>query len=404
MSLPVNRTANDALTLLRGGLAYSGAAQFGSCVQQATCNVLEAKGLTHAADLIGMSWGFSYRAGNDRLRAADRWLPAVARLSGLRLIRSRFASADAAFDAERTALNAGAPVVVAVDSFDIKSPYQGRARLMHALILVEWNADHVIVLDPMNAPQPASMPLDAYRRTRASTVVPGFDMIVSHGHVERAYPAADALRELLADAVAHRDKDLADLDAFVLAVEAGQVAPDVADVAAERTYAQRLVAAACQEIPELTTLASHMDALARRWYFAHAIGFESNKPSTRRMARILRDLREREIRLLDELTATLPATGRLAVRDGEADSLDLAEFLRDVLSRQTRVTGDSLRATDDLWAAGMTSLESVRVMIDIEDGLGIEFPPSMLNRSTFRTLATIQEAINRLPDRPAAYI
>jgi acyl carrier protein len=404
MSQPVNRTANDALTLLRGGLAYSGTAQFGSCIQQATCNVLEAQGLTHAADLIGMSWGFSYRAGNDRLRAADRWLPAVTRLSGLRLVRPRFASADAAFDAERTALNAGSPVVAAVDSFDIKSPYQGRANLMHALILVEWNADHVTVLDPMNEPRPTSMSLDAYCRTRASTVVPGFDMIVSHGPLQRAYPAADAFRELHTDAVAHRYTDLADLDAFVLDVEADQVAPDVADVAAERTYSQRLVAAVSKEIPELTTLASHMDALARRWYFAHAIGMESNKSSTQRMGKILRDLRERETRLLNELAAAMSAAGLLTARDGEANSLELAEFLRGILSRQTRVTCDGLRATDDLWAAGMTSLESVRVMIDIEDGLGIEFPPSMLNRSTFRTLATIQGAINGLADGPAAFI
>jgi acyl carrier protein len=395
MSYSVSRTADDALAQLRAGLTYRGPAQYGSCIQQATCNVLEAQGLRGAADLIGMSWGFSYRAGNDRLRGAERWLPAVARLSGLELHRPRFSSADSAFEAERAALQAGAPVVVAVDSFDITSPYQGRANLMHALVLVEWGADGVTVLDPMNEPRPTHLALDVYRRTRASAVVPGFDMIVSHGPPGRAYSALDALAELHADAITHREICVADLDAFILAVEAGRVAPDVADVAAERTYAQRLMAIASTEVPELAPLAAKIDTLARRWYFAHAIGIENDTRATQRMARILRDLRERETRLLDELAGTMSAIGLAPAPDG-AIALNLAGFLRSVLTKQTQVTVDGLSATDDLWAAGLTSLESVRMMMDIEDELGVEFPPSMLNRSTFRNLAAIEGAINSL--------
>jgi len=229
---------------LQAGLTYCGTAQFGSCIQQAASNVLAAQGIPDAADLIGLSWGFSYRAGDDRLRAAERWLPAVGRLSGLQVSRLGFGSADAAFDAERAALGAGAPVVVAVDSFDITSPYHGRASLMHALILLEWGDQGVVVADPMNRPQPTQLPLDIYRRTRASAVVRDFDMIVSRGPVKRAYSAADGLRELDADVYANRDSDLVNLDAFILAVEAGLVRPDVADAAAERSYAQRLIAKA----------------------------------------------------------------------------------------------------------------------------------------------------------------
>ncbi|MDX3099605.1 phosphopantetheine-binding protein [Nonomuraea angiospora] len=404
-----DKTTDDTLASLRAGLTYTGDAQFGSCVQQAACNVLEAQGLVGAANLIGLSWGFTYKAGADRLRGADRWLPAVARLSGLDVSRSRFESTETAFEAEQTALKDGAPVVAAVDSFDITSPYQGRTHLMHALILVEWGAEDVTVQDPMNRPRPTRMALETYRRTRASAVVPDFDMIVFRGSVERPYSAVDGLVTLHEDALSHRESGLADLDLFILATEEDQVRPDVADVAAERMYAHHLMATAAQGRPELAPLAAGMDVLARRWYFAHTIGIADGVPSSRRMAKILRDLREREVRLLDDLDDTLRAAGltsagvAAAARDVAAEtSLDLAEFLASIFAEQTQISVDGLQVTDDLWAAGLTSLESVRVMMALEDELGIEFPPSMLSRSTFGSLGAIESAIDHLRSGSAA--
>ncbi|MBD9725902.1 hypothetical protein IHE70_22295 [Streptomyces sp. ID-01-6.2a] len=102
------------------------------------------------------------------------------------------------------------------------------------------------------------------------------------------------------------------------------------------------------------------------------------------MAKVLRDLREREIRLLDELASTLEAPPHLI------------SLISSVLSRQTDVKTEHLQPTDDLWAAGLTSLESVRVMIGLEDELGIEFPTSLLARNTFGSIAAIAEAIGGL--------
>ncbi|MGW5400942.1 phosphopantetheine-binding protein [Streptomyces sp. NPDC003952] len=394
----IESSTDGMLKELRTGLSYVGTTQFGSCVQQAVCNVLEAQGLKDAADLIGVSWGFTYGPGYDRLRAGERWVPAVARLSGLDLGRQRFESASAAFDAEQAALRAGVPVVVAVDSFDIASPYLGRTHLMHALIVVEWGPDSVTVLDPMNEPGPSSLSLDTYRRTRASAVARDFDMVVSYGTVERPYSAVDALTALHADAVTHREASLADLDEFICAVEAGSVAPDVADVAAERTYAHRLMAAAAKELPTLEPLATKVDALARRWYFAHTVGMDGNGQSPQRMAKILRDLREREVKLLDAMTEAAEAVGPKPT--GEEIVVvtppNLIERITTVLARQTSVTTEDLAATDDLWAAGLTSLESVRLMIGLEDEFGIEFPASLLSRNSFGSVAAMADAVGGL--------
>ncbi|WP_313047515.1 phosphopantetheine-binding protein [Nonomuraea jabiensis] len=55
-----------------------------------------------------------------------------------------------------------------------------------------------------------------------------------------------------------------------------------------------------------------------------------------------------------------------------------------------------LSADSDLWAAGMTSLASVRLLLALEDEFSIEFEQSKLSADTLRSLhritAEIQEA------------
>ncbi|MGV9284485.1 phosphopantetheine-binding protein [Streptomyces sp. NPDC003730] len=393
----IESSPNATLEQLRAGLAHTGTAQFGSCIQQAVCNVLTAQGLEHAPDRIGVSWGFQYVPGADRLRSGERWLAGVARLSALRIQRQRFDSATAAFAAEQSALEAGSPVVVAVDSYDIASPHLGRTHLMHAIILVEWGQESVTVLDPMNEPRPSLLSLDTYRRTRASAVARDFELITFGGTPEHGYSATEALAALHTDAMTHRETGLADLEAFIRAVESGQAVPDVADVAAERTYAQKVIAAAAREIPGLESIAAKTDALARRWYFAHTMGMEADGQSAQRMVKVLRDLGERERRLLDELAGTSAALG-LGPADTAATTgpAQLVSLITSVLARQTDLATERLEPGDDLWAAGLTSLESVRVMIGLEDELGVEFPTALLARDTFGSISALAEALDGL--------
>ncbi|MDQ1304371.1 MAG: phosphopantetheine-binding protein [Actinomycetota bacterium] len=379
------------LARLCAGLSYSGTTEHGSCIQQATTNVLEAQGLRDAANLIGTSWGFGYQTGDVRLRAGDRWLPTAARLSGLDITRLRPGSAEAAFDLEQAALADGAPAVVAVDSYDIPSPYRGTTHLMHALILVGADADAVTVLDPMNRPEPARMSRAAYRHSRGSAVA-GYDLIVSRGSVDHPVSAVDAVGELYADAVAQHEADLDEFDCFVRDVEAGLVAPDVADVAAERTYAHRVLAAASRERPELKTSATAMDALARRWYFAHTVAMEGGARVSPRMLTVLGALRAREIQVLDEFADTVRAAGLASAGAAETPP-GLSALIRSVLESQTSIAVEGLGPDDNLWSAGLTSLESVRAMMAIEDELQLEFPPSLLSRFTFESLSSIEQAV-----------
>ncbi|MGA7834242.1 MAG: acyl carrier protein [Acidimicrobiales bacterium] len=74
------------------------------------------------------------------------------------------------------------------------------------------------------------------------------------------------------------------------------------------------------------------------------------------------------------------------------------ETIRTVLVEHGRlpVSARSLGDLDDLYASGLSSHASVNVMLALEDAFDVEFPDSMLRRSTFETIASIRSAVESL--------
>ena len=72
--------------------------------------------------------------------------------------------------------------------------------------------------------------------------------------------------------------------------------------------------------------------------------------------------------------------------------------VREVLAKHGRLTVDVMTIDEDfdLYGAGLTSLATVGIMLALEDRFEIEFPESMLSRSTFRSIASISEAVSNL--------
>jgi acyl carrier protein len=73
---------------------------------------------------------------------------------------------------------------------------------------------------------------------------------------------------------------------------------------------------------------------------------------------------------------------------------DLAT-IRDIVARHGRLTVNvgTLQDGSDLYAAGLTSLATVNIMLALEDHFDIEFPDALLTRKTFSSLEAIAEAI-----------
>jgi len=75
-----------------------------------------------------------------------------------------------------------------------------------------------------------------------------------------------------------------------------------------------------------------------------------------------------------------------------------AEKIKSILAEHSRldVDFDALKDDSDLYAAGLTSLTTVNIMLAIEDEFDIEFPDSALNRKTFQSIESLVEIIEDL--------
>ena len=74
------------------------------------------------------------------------------------------------------------------------------------------------------------------------------------------------------------------------------------------------------------------------------------------------------------------------------------EQIRTILTEHGHLPVDvaDLRDEDDLYQAGMTSHASVNVMLALEDEFDLEFPETMLRKSTFESVAAIRKALGEL--------
>jgi acyl carrier protein len=74
------------------------------------------------------------------------------------------------------------------------------------------------------------------------------------------------------------------------------------------------------------------------------------------------------------------------------------EAIRSILAEHARLPVDVATIDDehDLFQLGMTSHASVNVMLALEDEFDVEFPESMLRKSTFVSVAAIRVALVEL--------
>ncbi len=84
--------------------------------------------------------------------------------------------------------------------------------------------------------------------------------------------------------------------------------------------------------------------------------------------------------------------------DSSANPSVEIDAVREIVAQHGRLSVDvaQLDAESDLYAAGLTSLATVGIMLALEDRFDIEFPESMLSRKTFKSIFSIAEAVTNL--------
>jgi acyl carrier protein len=60
-----------------------------------------------------------------------------------------------------------------------------------------------------------------------------------------------------------------------------------------------------------------------------------------------------------------------------------------IVAEQLGIDPEQARAADDLWAAGLSSLAAVRILMDLEDTFEIMLPPDSLTRETFSSVTRL---------------
>lgn len=107
----------------------------------------------------------------------------------------------------------------------------------------------------------------------------------------------------------------------------------------------------------------------------------------------------------DEISPGTPADRsafgeRLLDEHGDTNvrPITLESQVRRIVGSHARlsVTPNSLQPTTNLYDAGMNSHAIANLMLALEDEFGIEFPESMLHRSTFQSIVSISSSIHQL--------
>jgi acyl carrier protein len=77
------------------------------------------------------------------------------------------------------------------------------------------------------------------------------------------------------------------------------------------------------------------------------------------------------------------------------------EQIREILAEFGRLRVDVATLDDDadLYGAGLSSHAAVNVMIALEDAFDIEFPDSLLRKSTFASVDAIRAAVDEVTEK-----
>ncbi|MHB8491914.1 MAG: acyl carrier protein [Solirubrobacteraceae bacterium] len=76
----------------------------------------------------------------------------------------------------------------------------------------------------------------------------------------------------------------------------------------------------------------------------------------------------------------------------------MRDEIRQLITEHAHLSTDvhALSDDQDLYDAGMSSHASVALMLALEDHFDVEFPDSMLKRSTFETVSSILAAVDSI--------
>lgn len=272
---------------------FTGFTPIATCHWQSIANVLAAQGFDDALRRLGLSWGIRWDGG-ELLFGGGRWLHLLDELFGVAVDRISAVDPAEAEASELAYLAERRPLVVEVDAFYLPSAYEGTEHVVHTVILLDRDDREAVVVDAMNNPTPARIPIDRYRAMREEPCAGRAEPHVLFAPAPGPYwerPPAEVDAAVRADVARRGPESIARLERFAAWASAGDSPINVCRVAAERYQAAILfdlldehgVAGACE-------LAAELRALSDAWYMLHMLTIHERAAQERNRRRILRIL------------------------------------------------------------------------------------------------------------------
>jgi acyl carrier protein len=113
-----------------------------------------------------------------------------------------------------------------------------------------------------------------------------------------------------------------------------------------------------------------------------------------------------KVRPLSLSRSSVPETAVDSMRSRQNDTptedvRNMEEAIRDVLASYAKLPVDiaAVGYQADLYQIGLTSHASVNVMLGLEDAFDVEFPDALLRKDTFKSIASIADALSGLTNQ-----
>lgn len=288
---------------------YRGFAPIATCHWQCIANIFALYDLPDAEIWMCPAWGIRWPGGGT-LYGSGGWRDMLKALLDATVREHTAASRAEASDIETQAASAGRMYVPEVDAWFLPSPYAGTEHIVHTVVVASLTSDDVTIIDPMNNPAPAIIPLSHYWQMRehsAAGRLEPFKLYIPEPGPYRGVEPANAATLARQEIAAQATRSIRDLAAFINWLAGTDEPTDVCRVAGERHQAAIFFdALADRGVDAAKESATLMSKLRDDWYLLHLLTTHEKADQARmrrRLRRMLGDLLAAETAFASEAGA-----------------------------------------------------------------------------------------------------
>lgn len=296
---------------------YLGDTPIATCHWQALANILDARGVDRADQVLCPTWGFGWR-GDQILFGGLRWPGLVGALYGAEIRLLNWPAMDECRRDELALSGAGHAFVAEVDAYYLaNSPYQGQSHVVHTIAVSERTETAVSMIDLTNDPRPVVISAAEYERMRMAPCLGRDSSLLIYAPVAvrpRLPTPAEVAKVLHDDLSRHVEQDRRCFSSFLdWCADSGRT-PEVPRVAAERRQAgQYFRMLGDLGLPRARVFENELTQLSERWYVIHMLsvheGGSRRRENARRMTRLMQAAYLQETELTDRVIDWLEGSG-----------------------------------------------------------------------------------------------